>query len=69
MYWSLRISPLMKNLGLFPAYILLNFWHQAYAHYILCLPDLVLIKDILPITLQIEDENAEPEKFLEYNLI
>ena len=51
MYWSSPIFSLINDLGLLPAHILLNSWQQVYAYCILCLPDSVPTKDILPITL------------------
>ena len=58
MYWSSPIPPLINNLELLLAHILLNFQQQAYAHHILSLPDSIPIKDILLITLQTEDRNT-----------
>ena len=69
MYQSSPISPLMNDLGLLPAHILLDSRQRAYAHRILCLPDSIPTKGILPITLQIGDGNARPEELPEYDLI
>ena len=51
MYQSKPISPLMSELGLFPAQVLLDFCQRVYAYRILSLPDLISTKNILPITL------------------
>ncbi len=59
----------MNDLGLLSAHILLDSRQQVYAHYILGLPDTVPTKDILPITLQTGDGNAQLEELPEYNLI
>ena len=69
MYRSSPISPLMNDSGLLPAHILLDSRQRAYAHRILCLPDSVPTKDILPITLRTGDGNAQPEELPEYDLI
>ena len=51
MYRNLPISPLMNDSGLLPAHILLDSRQGAYAPRILGIPDSVLIKNILLITL------------------
>ena len=66
---SSPISPLMNDLGLLPAHILLDFRQRAYAHCILCLPDSIPTKDILPISLWKGDGNAQPEELPEYDSI
>lgn len=58
MYQSSPIFLLMNHFRLLPAHILLDSWQQAYTLQILDLPDFILTKNILPITLWIEDENA-----------
>ena len=69
MYRSSPISPLMNDSGLLPAHILLDSRQRAYAHRILCLPDSVPTKDILPTTLRTGDGNAQPEELPEYDLV
>lgn len=62
MYPSIPIDALISESSLTPAYVLLDFRQQKYAHRILNLPDSIPTKKILPITLQIGDKNAQPNK-------
>ena len=62
MYPSTPIDALISESGLIPAHVLLDFRQRKYAHRILSLPDSISTKDILPITLRIWDENAQPNE-------
>lgn len=61
MYSSTPIAALMSKSGLIPTHIMLDFRQRMYAYRLLSLPDSVPTKEILPITLQIGDGNAQPE--------
>lgn len=69
MYLSTPIDALISKSGLTPAHVILDFRQQKYAHRILTLPDSILTKEILPITLRIGDGNAQPNEQPEKNAI
>ncbi len=69
MYPSTLIDALISESGLTPAQIMLDFRQQKYAHRIFSLPDSILIKEILPVTLQIRDGNAQLNEQPENNTI
>ena len=69
MYRRTSIAPLMSEAGLIPARILLNYRQRRYAYRLLTLPDGHPAKDILPFSLKIGDESAQPGKLLENDTI
>lgn len=61
MYPSTPILALMCESGLIPAHIILDFRQRKYAYRLLSLPDSISTKGILPITLRIGDDHAQPK--------
>lgn len=54
----------MNESGLISAHILLDFWQCKYVYYFFSLSNSMLIKNIFPVTLCIEDKNMQPEDLL-----
>ncbi len=60
-YLSTPTSASMSESGFISAHILLHFRKRSYTYRLHNLLDSISTKDILPITLQVEDGNAQPE--------
>ncbi len=59
-YRSTPVGPLISELGLVPAHVLLDYQQSKYAYGLLTLPDGNPAKDILPVTLKSSDGSAQP---------
>lgn len=58
-YFDTTIAAVISESGLISAHIMLDFLQRIYTYQLFNLSDSILNKDILPITLQIGDKNAQ----------
>lgn len=69
MYLSTPVAILISESDFVSVYIMLNFWYHMYAYQLLSFLNFISIKNILPITLQVRDANAQPEDQSELDII
>lgn len=67
MYPSTPVSALISESGLIPAHIALDFRQRRYAYHLLCLPESIPTKAILPVTLRIGHGSAQLEDYPEHD--
>ena len=60
MYSSTPLHPLLCEVGLAPASILLDHRQRLYTYRLLCLPDQHPAKEILPVSLRLGDASFQP---------